>query len=138
MRVLIGTTEIAGMIPIYADGFRSLGHKVTTAIRTRHPFYDIQYDVDIEEGGKVRRALRLVQLIAQHDVFVFQWAGSSLRWNSEVPLLRRLGKRVVYVLVGDDVRSSLAYQQESKLFYSPEEQSFILSPDHQTRLREDP
>lgn len=139
MRVLVGTTEIGGMIPLFADGFRRLGHRVTTVIRTRHALYpDINYDVDIEEGGRLRRALRLVQLIAQHDIFVFQWAGATLRWCSELPLLRRLGKRIVFAFVGDDVRSSLAYEQEAAAFYSPEQRCFVLSPDHQDRLKNDP
>jgi hypothetical protein len=139
MRVLVGTTEICGLIPVFADGFRRLGCDVTTAIRSRHPFYaNLNYDFDLENGGRIERVVRLIQLIAQHDVFVFLWAGSSLRWNSELPLLRWLGKRIVFALLGDDVRSSLAYQQEAASFYSPEEQSFVLSPDHQARLENDP
>jgi hypothetical protein len=37
LRILVGTIEIAGMIPIFADGFRRLGHQVTTAISASHP-----------------------------------------------------------------------------------------------------
>src|SRR2546428_10310717 len=102
MRILVGTTEIGGMIPVFADGFRQLGHHVTTAIRTRHPLYDdISYDIELERGGRVARSTRLLGLIAKHDVFVFQWAGDSLRWHTELPLLKMLGKRIVYIFMGN-------------------------------------
>lgn len=162
MRILVGTVEIAGMIPVFANGFRRLGHKVTTVISARHPFYnDLHYDVNLStdilrlpnaiqhsesrvleaiKKGVCRsgRLVRLLGLIASHDIFMFQWAGSSLRWQSEYPLLKMLGKRIVSVCVGDDVRHALSYSQEAALFYTPEQFSFILSPDHCERLEHDP
>lgn len=139
MRILVGTVEIAGMIPIFADGFRSLGHRVTTAVRARHPFSaDLSYDVEIERGGRLVRCSRLLNLIAKHDVFVFLWAGDSLRWLTDLPLLKFLGKRIVYLFMGDDVRHALAYQQEASTFYAQGESAFILSPDHSERLEHDP
>jgi Glycosyl transferases group 1 len=141
VRVLVGTVEIAGMLPDFADGFRELGHDVTTVVSTRHPFYEhFQYDVDLQSDVLVRRgtrwlnrsmrAMRITKLIAGHDLFVFMWAGGSLRWGSEVPLLKRLGKRIVWVFCGDDVRHSSAYEQEFT--------SMVLSEDHRERLSNDP
>jgi Glycosyl transferases group 1 len=128
LRILLGTVEIAGQIPIFADGFRRLGHQVTTAICGRNHLYPhIQYDVDIcrefvQWSWKVNRALqltRLPRLIASHDVFVFHWGGTSLTFdNSEYPLLKKLGKKIVSLFCGDDVRHPSAYNQE---FVFPEE-----------------
>src|SRR5438552_7623283 len=96
-RVLVGTVEIAGMLPDFADGFRQLGHQVTTAIGTRHPFYEhFKYDVDLHSDvfhrttaqwlNRPARATRILRLISQHDLFVFIWGGSTLRWGTELPL----------------------------------------------------
>ncbi len=50
--------------------------------------------------------------------------------NRDYPLLKFLGKRIVSLLVGDDVRHSSAYGQEFD--------SITLSPDHSQRLLSDP
>ncbi len=140
-RVLVGTVEIAGMLPDFADGFRQLGHQVTSAIVSRHPFYEhFKYDVDLQSDvfhrttarwlNRPARATRILKLISQHDLFVFIWGGSTLRWGTELPLLKRLGKRIVWVLCGDDVRHSLPFREEFA--------SVALSADHEERLLNDP
>ena len=133
MRILIGTVEIAGQIPILADAFRCLGHQVTTVIKERHPFFsDVQYDVDISQDAlpwhfrKTSAAFKLAQrnlnraailyhvspLILQHDLFVFLWAGTSLiERNREFHLLKKLGKNIVSFFCGSDVRHSSGYSQ---------------------------
>lgn len=135
MRILIGTGEIAGMMPILADGFRQLGHEVTTVIRHRNPLYPhitYDYDLTVDMMGwpvwfdrpkalpiRIPRYLmtqtvrwsKLLTLIATHDVFFFQYL-SLLPDNRDYPLLRRLGKRIVSFFVGDDVRHASAYDQE--------------------------
>ncbi len=141
LRVLVGTVEIAGMLSDFADGFRQLGHHVTSAIATKHPFYPhLKYDVDLEADvfsgsglkwlNRTARATRILKLILTHDLFVFIWAGSSLRWGTDLPLLQALGKRIVWIPCGDDVRHSLAHRQEFS--------SIALSADHEERLENDP
>lgn len=137
MRILVGTVEIGGVIPEFADGFRRLGHQVTTVVHQRNHFYpDIRYDVDINSDvvawpdavaqvksyrlrsickrvDRSAQRARLLWLIARHDVFVFQWAGTSLTVdNREYPLIKALGKRIVSIFNGDDVRHSSAYGQQ--------------------------
>jgi hypothetical protein len=64
---------------------------------------------------------RLHWLLAEHDVFVFVY--NSLwpftpgppRWRGagrEYPLLKRLGKKIVSLLIGPDVRHASAYDQQ--------------------------
>jgi Glycosyl transferases group 1 len=141
LRVLVGTMEIAGMLPDFADGFRQLGHRVTTAISTKHSFYPhIKYDIELQADvfrgpglsslNRAARAARILKLILSHDLFVFIWAGSSLRWGTELPILRALGKRIVWFPCGDDVRHSSAHKEEFS--------SIALSADHEERLENDP
>ena len=135
MRILVGTGEIAGQIPVIADAFRRLGHQVTTVITHRNPLYpDIDYDVglsselirwpgSIARSGAlpvriprylITRAVKLpkmLQLIASHDVFFFQYY-SLLPFNRDFPLLRKLGKRIITYFVGNDARHSSAFDQQ--------------------------
>jgi hypothetical protein len=136
VRILIGTVEIAGQIPILADAFRRLGHQVTSVIKERHAFFaDAHYDVDITEQAlpwpdrrfgenspalKVARRnlnraailARVSPLIARHDLFIFLWAGTSLtERNREFPILKKLGKNIVSFFCGSDVRHSSGYSQ---------------------------
>lgn len=148
LRILVGTVEIGGVIPTFADGFRRLGHEVTTVIKERHAFFsDLQYDVDISREalpwpdqviGANSRAVRLARrnlsrsallarlfpLITRNDIFIFLWAGTSLmERNREFPLLKKLGKTIVSIFCGSDVRHSSGYSQ----FFAPliAENSFV-------------
>jgi hypothetical protein len=128
LRILLGTVDIAGQLTAYADGFRQLGHQVTTVIAGRNPFYpDVQYDVElitkeIPWSWKINRSVQIARLlwlcasrglIARHDLFVFMWAGTSLLdFNSEYPLLKRAGKKIISIFNGDDVRHWSAYSQQ--------------------------
>lgn len=136
MRVLVGTVEIAGGLLDWADGFRKLGHEVTTVIRMRNPLYTAhQYDIDLTWSApwprsiadsqlplirvprgavnRIVRAVRLIQLIATHDLFVFLWGGISLtNQNREFHLLKRLGKRIVSIFCGSDVRHAQSFLKQ--------------------------
>jgi len=139
LRILVGTFEVAGMLPDFADGFRQLGHQVTSAIAVRNRFYpDFHYDVDIGPNAgelplpdwmrrsrsawvrvprglteRLNRQRLLFGLIRRHDVFFFQWAGMSLTEGSrEFGLLRRLDKKIITMFCGSDVRSIPAYAEE--------------------------
>jgi hypothetical protein len=137
LRILVGTVEVAGTLPDFADGFRRLGHDVATVIRERSRFYpELSYDCDISclapdpltwpdwirhaRSGVVRlprgainrlgRLWKWWRLVADHDVFVFQWGGTSLtEGHREYPLLRALGKKIVSVFMGSDVRHPVAF-----------------------------
>jgi hypothetical protein len=144
LRILVGAAEIAGQLPVYADGFRRLGHRVTTVVHSRNDFYpDLEYDFEIRpkiiawpdavrrsssppvrlaRGGVNRlwaaadsssRSALLLRLMARHDLFVFQWAGLSLwQGNREYPFLKKIGKRIVAICNGDDVRHWSSYDQQ--------------------------
>lgn len=136
MRILVGTREVAGILNDFASAFRSLGHQVTSVILERNDFFpDLAYDVDLGQpalrwpkalseptsplAARLRsfaergaRLARLARLVLAHDVFVYVWAGDSLRWNTELPYLRTLGKKIITVCCGSDIRHASAYSQE--------------------------
>ena len=94
MRILIGTHEVSGQLPDIADGFRRLGHEVTTVVKYRHAFYPhLQYDIDASGSGGLDN-FTIANLIACHDVFLFQW-DSLLPGNADYPLIRKRGKKII-------------------------------------------
>src|SRR4051794_38099288 len=135
-RILVGTVEIGGTIPDFADGLRRLGYRGTTPAHERHwgrP--DIRYDLQVTPiipwpsaiaesrsplvrlpraaANRAATTARMLNIIRKHDVFLFQWGGVSLTYgNSEYPLLKRLGKKIISFFSGSDVRYMPAYCQE--------------------------
>ena len=135
-KILVGTSEICGVLATFADGFRRLEHPVTSVIRTRDLYDDpeIEYDVDLNSAtiewperichsrslwvrlprGVINRlalGARMRRLLS-HDVFLFQHARSLCGGNSDYPLLKKRRKRIVSVFNGGDIRHPSAYDQQ--------------------------
>jgi hypothetical protein len=128
-RIFIGLTEIAGYYGQLAEGFRAHGIEVTFVDLSENPFrYGGSNDgalarmaaaVSVMRARAMRRggpratvariAFRLALIVlfsaavVRHDTFIFGF-GSSFFWLRELPLLRRLGKTIVFVFNGSDAR----------------------------------
>jgi hypothetical protein len=113
MRILIGTTEIAGLLSNFANGFRKIGHEVTTVVWQRNEWWPVQYDVDLSQIQSPTECISIIKhLIESHDVFFFLWARQSLlHQNQDYPILKQLGKKIILYFVGSDVRAIPAYKQ---------------------------
>ncbi len=109
-RVLIGTCEIAHHVVDLVEGFRRLGHEATSVVYHRNKYYPTaQYD--IETNGATLSGEALQALAGSHDLFIFIWT-SLLPDNADFPVLRTLGKEIVTIFCGDDVRHWSAYSQD--------------------------
>lgn len=132
MRILIGLTDIANAATTYAKGFRALGHDTFTVVWRKSPFYpDADYDVVIDGrqpagekaagrstavqvgAGMSRALLRLPQAL-RCDVFIM-FAYPIVPSHLYYPVLKRLGKRLVSVFWGSDIRYWYALEQEMRL-----------------------
>ena len=128
--VFLGPMEVAGYFARLSVGLRSIGITTLYADLESHPF---SYPEAVPAGGLVRvarragaglanakttptravwkvasiatRAALLLRAIVACDVFVFG-SGQTLFGLRELPLLKLLGKRVVIVFFGTDVRPS--------------------------------
>ncbi len=130
MRVFIGLQEVAGYYGNLAQGFRELGVAADFVSFTEHPF---QYQhaqppsrfaravAWVSRGrGKARGAHPLVRGIwtaadiatrllffgaacLRYDAFIFGFNSTFFSYR-ELPVLRRLGKKIVYVYNGSDSR----------------------------------
>jgi hypothetical protein len=113
LRILLGTCEIAGLLPIVADAFRANGHHVTTVVKVRNEWWPDTYDYDYSNRATTALdAIEFGNLVAQHDVLYFQWARHSFVDDlSDLPLYRKLGKRIIYTALGCDIRAGAAFSQ---------------------------
>jgi hypothetical protein len=126
MRVFIGMTEVSGFCTRLADGFRSLGHDVTTVSIPRHPF---GYEEDTQMpflplaladrvsqwsipriGNRPRQlAVRAVtaaavpQIFSNFDLIILVF-GTRVASHRDGLIARRFGAKVVHVLLGSDAR----------------------------------
>ncbi len=107
MRILVGPTEICGQISLFADGFRKLGHEVTTAVVFRNKnWWDASYDYDFTDRPfDGQRIFDAGYLLGSHDVFLYQWARDSFLPNlGDLPFLQSKGKKIISAFMGSDVR----------------------------------
>lgn len=110
MRILVGTVEIASQVYNIADGFRKLGHQVTSAVLCRSHFYPHHtYDIVASDNQSTPDLDTLIEL---HDLFIYVWAERGLTSDkSEYQRIKERGKKIVTIFSGSDVRHFSAYRQ---------------------------
>lgn len=138
MRIFVGTMEIASCLNGLATGFEQLGHSVTRMVTHSNRFYaDRHYEIvrgapllDLYDYsasssrwvralgqraddwlGPVHNGLHSPRYLLDHDLFVFMYRPWWPEW-ALFPLLKRLGKKVVYYCLGSDVRHVSAFHQQ--------------------------
>jgi hypothetical protein len=113
MRILIAATEIGGLIHLFADGFRRLGHHVTTAVVQKNQWFSTTYDFDFSEKPlDGERLLEAGFLFGDHDLVIYVWVRQGLLPDFlDLPYLSKKGKQIVSVCVGSDVRHYGSYAE---------------------------
>lgn len=140
LRVLHGTYEIAGQGMVLAQGLRAAGVDAKSlAYRVdwdgRRP--ELVVELDPLPGPIARGAAMLgafARLAPQFDIFHFHFGASFLPRLLDVPLLKAMGKVVVFHFHGCEVRSralmlerhTLAACTECRPFCRPEHQRWLL------------
>jgi hypothetical protein len=130
VRIFLGLTEVSGYYSKLRRGFEELGVPVVHVSLLAHGFrydtkrsphmvvrlaqYCVTHRVTMKAPGVARRAFWLAMVLLTR-VLLFMWAvakfdvfilggGSSFFGFRELPLLRLLGKRIVYAFHGTDAR----------------------------------
>lgn len=117
MRIFLGIKEIAGQLPVLAEGFRALGHSVTTCIEEgkQHPFYpDLTYDIFLRNADPQQ----ITSIIAAHDVFLFQFGQSLLPENRDFRMIKKQGKKIISFFNGSEVRYWQGHEQQFGYTYT--------------------
>jgi hypothetical protein len=112
LSILHAPANVAGIAGLLAKAQRDLGFSATAVEYVSHPFsYGIDRSLHINpRDSKVKRGLIMgryaLGAILRYDVFHLYF-GSTLfpHPNPDIPLLRALGKRVVFHYCGCDIRN---------------------------------
>ncbi len=125
MRIFVGLTDVANVAATYADGFKQLGHEVFSVVWNRSYFYpDSNYSLIIDERqpGSGRRSQigsylgimsRMTRLITalRCELFVL-FAPAVLPTQLYYPILKNIGRKIITVYWGSDIRYWYAFGQE--------------------------
>jgi hypothetical protein len=146
-KIFIGLTNIASAISDFKIAFAKLGYETITAIYKNHSIItssDVDYDFykmetqspnwyDHVRPYKLRFILQRTfkssainpkdyiykKAIKECDIFIFIWQTFHVD-NDDIAYLKSIGKKVVCIHVGDDVRWQPAMRQEFGLYgYEP-------------------
>jgi hypothetical protein len=143
MKILIGASDVCGLIHDLGEEFRKNGHKVTTVSWNKNRFYKYKYDLDPENlthdyillktgssllssffsslvnlGGKKIRdginSLVIRNLLSETDCYIQIY--TSL-WEEERQLkyLKRNNKKIITLFVGSEIRDYNLFKQQYNL-----------------------
>lgn len=130
LRVFIGSVEISGIAEALADGMRTFDVDAQVVLGFPHPFKYGTKTASVlvkvwQRIGAARMAttrdrmplkillvvahsiwawLVLMSVIARYDVFIFIFGQTITNTAFELWLLKRLGKKIIFVYVGSDSR----------------------------------
>ncbi|WP_374764518.1 hypothetical protein [Yunchengibacter salinarum] len=134
MKIFFGTQEIASIISDVSAGLKSLGHEVHTCLWSEPKLYKYnKYDeyTDIVENMKSFRKFQsnpleflyydkykidnLYNYFTSYDLYIFQFGRSYIGNLEEIEFLKNIGKKVICIFNGSDVRVHDAFIQFSEL-----------------------
>lgn len=144
-KIFIGLTNIASQIGDFKQAFSKLGYDTITAIHENHSVITsslVDYDFSIIKNkkkwydnirpyklrfllqyllDKKKQKIKAIyeKIVQECDIFIFIWSSFQPDF-SDIAYLKSIGKKVVCIHVGDDVRYPNAMQQEFALYdYEP-------------------
>lgn len=108
LKILNGTMEIANQANVYTTKLREMGYQAFSL--NYYPTY-LKYDADFvfniwSQSYDRERLINIVSyMISEFDIFHFHFGTSLMLNNEDLPLLKRLNKKVVMHHWGSDVRT---------------------------------
>jgi len=138
-KIFIGLINIASMLGDFKSAFADLGQETITAVFIKHvniiqttgvdyiidqhPISKILYRIPYRIRSKIEFFLSAKKFvfrkaIRECDTFIFLWSSFEPDF-SDFKLLKKLGKKIICVHVGDDVRWYYAMKQEFEKYGLP-------------------
>jgi len=143
-KVFIGLTDIASVVSEFKEGFAQNGiDTITACYNLNTPLQDIKVDYLIHNQTYIPPKYSLLHKITpkkyryyfeqypetikkkvfqkavkECNVFIFVWNSFQPNWK-DLELLKKLGKKIVFLAMGSDVRIKEAYEQEMQKFQIP-------------------
>jgi hypothetical protein len=139
-KILIGDTEIAGIINTLSVAFRELGHEVTT-VSSKNRYYNYQYDIDPEnlvftffknkfKSNKAAiffkklsklfnknfeekfKSILIRRILSDVDVYVFVYSTNLWAEERQLNFLKKKGVKIISLFLGSDIRDYNAFKEK--------------------------
>ena len=110
MRVFLGRESVSGVLWDYKLCLKSAGIESDVIIYDKHKF-GYNYDFLLNpKGGKIIREILAIlnssKFILNYDIFHLFYGKSLVKFNLDVPFLKKLEKKIVMTFLGSDIRCS--------------------------------
>lgn len=128
-KIFLGTMEIANQLHLWGETLKQMGYEVETHLVGKNPFYDdssvtgylnhngnLQLLTELQQNpiatvlARHTQLSHVARLLTHFDLYVFQFAHSIVGNLAELDILRSLGKKIICVFNGSDVREDSAYR----------------------------
>ena len=107
LRVLHAPYETAGQASLLVGALRSVGYQSKLLVYQKHKFgyeYDLFFDDQNEKLKFIKLPWLFLNLVKQFDIFHFHPLHSLFPHFRDLPILKRLGKKIVFHFWGSEVR----------------------------------
>lgn len=133
MKIFIGTHENCGIIHNLENGFKELGHTVTSCVKSRDSFFNThKYTIDLTNRNQLYSNIPILRSlffrlnnykqrlnirnifyknIIKNDLFIYTW-GTFLPNLYDLKVLKKRNKRIVFLFIGSDIRNTQAFSQQ--------------------------
>jgi hypothetical protein len=133
MKIFIGTHENCGIIHNLENGFKQLGHTVTSCVKSRDSFFNVhKYTLDLATKDRsyfnipiirslffklnnYKKHLEIRNIfhknIIENDLFIYTW-DTLLPNLYDLEVLKKRNKKIVFLFIGSDIRNAQAFSQQ--------------------------
>ncbi len=139
-RILIGDTEIAGIVNTLSTEYKKLGYQVTT-ISSKNKYYDYSYDIDPEnlvftyfklklKSNKIATILKelskifnknlqekiksilIRNILSNVDVYIFIYSTNLWEEERQLNYLKKKGVKIISLFLGSEIRDYIAFKEK--------------------------
>lgn len=110
-KIFMGMTDICGMVKLLSEQFRKLDFEVTTAVHSVKKESDRSCYTYV--CGSQMSLSMVERIISEHDYFVFLYGTSLLENNEDFKIIKARGKKIISILVGNDVRHTPSWERQN-------------------------
>ena len=111
LRILFAPHEICGQMQLLAEGFRANGHAASAVSYSSSEAYGYVNDMclHLDKRSRLGKAIAMLAFTRKaaknYDIFHFFFGRSLLPKHLDLPLLKRLGKKIFVHFRGSDIRN---------------------------------
>lgn len=134
-RVLHLPTNVAGQPYLIAKTLRKLGHKSHFLQITQNPFsYENDFEINLNDNftDKIKKLVLLIYSLPNYDIYHFHFGRTFFNPKKDLPLLKRLNKKIVGHFWGSEVRQ---WDIAKKYLYNPAKEMNISESYEDTKRK---